>query len=196
MSKLQPSRTTVNSIRTSQRPRVTRKRLTSAVPRAWLLRPCAPYRKAEMPARKMKVGAQKCVTQRVRNSAVSVTSRGLKPPLAKKSRVWSRAITIITRPRSVSIELRRVRSPTAATFIEDTSDGEASGNAVRCDASSVTVMTVIRDQRFEISGRGARMTYRGHSLKMRSHHNIRAGNHGNVRKRRAPRKPPVIQHLP
>jgi hypothetical protein len=32
-----------------------------------------------MPARKMKVGAQKCVIQRVRNSAGSATSRGLKP---------------------------------------------------------------------------------------------------------------------
>lgn len=94
-----------------------------------------------MPARKMKVGAQKCVTQRVMNSAASVTSRGLKPPFAKKSRVWSRAITIMTRPRRMSMELRRVRSPTAVTFVEDTSDGEASGNAVRCDASSVTVMS-------------------------------------------------------
>ena len=36
----------------------------------------------------MKVGAQKCVTQRVRNSAGSVTSRGLKPLAPKKSRVW------------------------------------------------------------------------------------------------------------
>ena len=32
-----------------------------------------------MPARKMKIGAQKCVIQRVRNSAGSATSRGLKP---------------------------------------------------------------------------------------------------------------------
>jgi hypothetical protein len=36
----------------------------------------------------------------------------------------------------------------------------------------------------EISGRGAHMTHRSRSLKLRSHHNIRAGNHGNVRKRK------------
>jgi hypothetical protein len=35
----------------------------------------------------MKVGAQKCVSQRVRNSAGSATSRGLAPLAPKKSRV-------------------------------------------------------------------------------------------------------------
>src|SRR6188472_1025802 len=141
MSKLQPRRTTVNSIRTSQRPRVTRKRLTSQVLRAWLLRPWAPYRKAEMPARKMKVGAQKCVSQRVMNSAASVTSRGLKPPLAKKSRVWSSAITIKTKPRSVSMEFKRVRAPAAARAVADAPGETVSGNAVRRDVSSARVMT-------------------------------------------------------
>lgn len=53
----------------------------------------------------------------------------------------SSVITIITSPRRVSMELRRARSPTAVTFVEGTSDGEAGGNAVRRDASNVTVMT-------------------------------------------------------
>jgi hypothetical protein len=43
-------------------------------------------------------------------------------------------------------------------------------------------------EHFEISGRGAHMTYRGHLLKMRLHHNIRAGNHGNVRDRKGAAK--------
>ena len=41
-------------------------------------------RKAESPARKMKVGAQKCVIQRVTNSAGSITSRGYEAASAKK----------------------------------------------------------------------------------------------------------------
>ena len=37
----------------------------------------------------MKVGAQKCVTQRVRNSAGSITSRGLKPPVPQEPLAWA-----------------------------------------------------------------------------------------------------------
>jgi hypothetical protein len=82
-------------------PRVSRKRLRSQAvfPR--------PNRKAESPERKMKVGAQIWVTQRVRNSAGSVTSRGLNPVLLKKSRVWSKAIMAITSPRRISTEAMR-----------------------------------------------------------------------------------------
>ena len=70
------------------------------------------------------------------------------------------------------------------------------GNAVRrcieCDGHDE--LSVI--EHFEISGRGAHMTYRGHSLKMRSHHNIRAGNHGNVRDRKGAAKTTRYSHLP
>jgi hypothetical protein len=57
----------------------------------------------------MKVGAQKCVTQRVRNSAGSAMSRGLGPLAAKKSRVWSSAISTMTSPRKRSMLSRRTR---------------------------------------------------------------------------------------
>src|ERR1051325_10934587 len=60
-----------------------------------------------MPTRKMKIGAQKCVIQRVMNSANLPASRTLNPPTEKKSRVWSSAMTIMTRPRKRSIEVRR-----------------------------------------------------------------------------------------
>src|SRR3954471_10453911 len=60
----------------------------------------------------MKSGAQKCVTQRVRNSAGSVTSRTFSPPAPKKSRVWSRAIKIMIAPRNRSIESMRGRTAT------------------------------------------------------------------------------------
>jgi hypothetical protein len=38
----------------------------------------------------------KCVIQRVRNSAGSVTSRGFQPPPLKKSRVWPKTIRAMT----------------------------------------------------------------------------------------------------
>ena len=72
-----------------------------------------------MPARNTKTGAQKCVTQRVRNRAGSLTSRGLKPAAAKKSRVWSSAISTMTRPRNRSIESSRTRPGSGAFPIED-----------------------------------------------------------------------------
>ena len=66
-----------------------------------------------MPASSTKIGAQKCVIQRVMNSAGSATSRGFIALPPKKSRVWSSAITISTRPRSRSMELSRGRAPEA-----------------------------------------------------------------------------------
>ena len=59
----------VHSRKMSQRPRVQRKRLTSALVR----RPS--MRKAPVPARKKKTGAQKCVIQRVKNIAGFVSAR-------------------------------------------------------------------------------------------------------------------------
>jgi hypothetical protein len=66
-----------------------------------------------MPASMTKIGAQKWVIQRVMNSAGSATSRGLIALAPKKSRAWSSAITISTRPRSRSMESRRGRTPPA-----------------------------------------------------------------------------------
>src|SRR6516162_1693788 len=73
----------------------------------------------------MKVGAQKCVTQRVRNSAGSAMSRGLGPPAAKKSRVWSSAISSMTSPRSRSTLSRRARSATRDTSLAPAAGGMA-----------------------------------------------------------------------
>src|SRR6478735_6918527 len=64
-------------------------------------------------------GAQKFVIQRVRNSAGSVTSRGFQPPPLKKSRVWSKAISAMTRPRRRSTALRRGRVPTTPCLSDD-----------------------------------------------------------------------------
>jgi hypothetical protein len=57
----QPNATTVTSSTTSHSPRVRRKRARSGVPF-----PLAPCSHAETPARNTNVGAQKCVTHRVR----------------------------------------------------------------------------------------------------------------------------------
>ena len=61
--------------------------------------------------------------------------------IGKKMRVWSSAITIMTRPRSVSIELSRVRALVTAIPADGASDGAVAGNAVRRDVSSANVMT-------------------------------------------------------
>ena len=94
---------------------MTRKRLTSrrAAPLGAVQKGGNPRQEDESRRAEMRHPARQ-------NSAVSVTSRGLKPPLAKKSRVWSRAITIMTRPRSVSIELRRVRAPSLPSLSQKT----------------------------------------------------------------------------
>jgi hypothetical protein len=60
----------------------------------------------------MKTGAQKWVTQRVRNRTGVVVARsvGDAPDMAPrwmKSRTWSRAMMIITAPRSASTENKR-----------------------------------------------------------------------------------------
>src|SRR5438874_457313 len=58
----QPIRTTVNSRKISQSPRVQRKR-----DRSDRVLPRVSERNAPVPARKTKMGAQKCVAQRVKN---------------------------------------------------------------------------------------------------------------------------------
>src|SRR5437762_3400235 len=66
---------------------------------------------------KKKSGAQKCVIQRVKNSAVHVCDKlsGSKVRFVKKSRVWSIAITTMTAPRKKSIDgIRPVE--TSASF--------------------------------------------------------------------------------
>ena len=63
-----------------------------------------------MPARKMKIGAQKCVTQRVRNRAESAMSRGFMPPGPKKSRtvVYFHASSLIATARVQPAEPPRI----------------------------------------------------------------------------------------
>src|SRR5437764_1220768 len=64
------------------------------------------------PVRKIKVGAQKCVTQRVKKWR-TVVSYGLiasNDTSPKKSRTWSRAITTMTNPRSQSTASSRGRA--------------------------------------------------------------------------------------
>ncbi len=63
-----PQRTSVSSTSTSHSPRVARKRASSGRDRR------VPARKADAPARKMKTGAQKWVTQRVKKSPGVVVS--------------------------------------------------------------------------------------------------------------------------
>src|SRR5690606_36682185 len=88
-------RITVSSSRTSHAHRVIRER-----DGAWWVRR---LRKALVPARKMKAGAQKCVTQRVKNTA------GSGPPgaMPEYTRTWSMAMSTMTAPRAMSIEVRR-----------------------------------------------------------------------------------------
>src|SRR3954466_10766753 len=71
----------------------------------------------------MNVGAQKWVIQRVRKSAGSAKSRGFAPLLPKKSRVWSSAISTITRPRAMSIEGMRAAVIAPAGTDRDRSTG-------------------------------------------------------------------------
>src|SRR5262245_62555412 len=94
-----------------------------------------------MPARKMNVGAQKCVIQRVRNSAGSPTSRGLKAPAAKKSRVWSSAISTMTKPRTRSMEAMRVRSAVAPLALDLSGAPLLAGRTARRSESKVRLMT-------------------------------------------------------
>ena len=92
------------STNTSQRPRLTRNAASS-------LRLFLPaMRPAEVPARNTNTGAQKCVTQRVRYrlAGTSGWAMGSCTILNRnRSREWSIAIMTITRPRSMSIEVRR-----------------------------------------------------------------------------------------
>jgi hypothetical protein len=68
----------------------------------------------------MKVDAQIWVTQRVRNSAGSVTSRGLNPVSVKKMRVWSNAMMAITSPRRISTEA--IRAGLSGSAVADPSE--------------------------------------------------------------------------
>ena len=100
-----PKLTQVTSSAISHSPRVTRKRISDA-PRL----PRSHCRKTATPASATKVGAQRCVIQRVANRAGVVWARsvgemGLR---LKKSRVWSSTIRTMTRPRSLSMISRRV----------------------------------------------------------------------------------------
>src|SRR5262245_54811390 len=94
-----------------------------------------------MPARKTNVGAQRCVIHRVRNSAGSATSRGLNPPAAKKSRVWSSAISTITTPRRRSMETIRVRAEAAPPVPDLSGAPLAAGRTARRSDSKVRLMT-------------------------------------------------------
>src|SRR5215471_17715622 len=96
----------VSSRKTSQRPRVQRKR------ESWAgARPARSQKKAPMPAVKKKTGAQRCVIQRVKKRAAVVRARSSGwncwAPEWKNSRVWSRAMTIMTKPRRASTDWMR-----------------------------------------------------------------------------------------
>lgn len=95
-----PKRTMVSSINKSHNPRVNRNFLNS-----WIVTFC-PYRKALVPARKTKVGAQKWEIHRVKNQTgvVWVTSVGEKRVGATKSRTWSRAIITMMIPLRISMD--------------------------------------------------------------------------------------------
>src|SRR4030088_2532997 len=97
----------VSSSSTSQSPRVAIQR-DDAVRRR-------PLNHAATPARKKNIGAQKCVTHRVRNSASEVRSMfsGGNGTLVKKKRTWSSAIRSITIPRIQSMEITRKRGAIA-----------------------------------------------------------------------------------
>ena len=68
----------------------------------------AAYKKAEIPARKMNTGAQKCVIQRVKKSQGVVAARSVgeeyQVPSPKYMRTWSSAMMTMTMPRSKSME--------------------------------------------------------------------------------------------
>src|SRR4026207_663132 len=63
-------------------------------------------RPAPVPVSRKKTGAQRWVIHRVKNRGAVVAERlvGLAPNVPKKSRVWSRAMRIITRPRRTSTD--------------------------------------------------------------------------------------------
>ena len=67
-----------------------------------------PYKKAEIPARKRKAGAQKCVIQRVKKSSGVVVAKSVgdeyQVPYAKYIRTWSRAMMTMTMPRNKSMD--------------------------------------------------------------------------------------------
>ena len=95
---------TVTSISTSHAPRAKRKRASSAGCRRF------PARPALTPASNTNTGAQKCVTQRVRNRAGPTFGFAIgscSAAIMKKSRTWSRAMITMTSPRTMSTEVRR-----------------------------------------------------------------------------------------
>ena len=91
-----------NSANIRNSPRVKRKLISSDFDLPRLI-----YKYAEVPARKTKTGAQKCVIQRVKKSAALVWVRSVGENLAdeKNSRTWSSAMIIITMPRKTSKEI-------------------------------------------------------------------------------------------
>src|SRR6185503_1052913 len=103
VSNVQAKLMMVNSATMSQMPRVNKYH------ESWLILVLFdPYRNAEVPVRKTKTGAQKCVIQRVKNSRGVVVERFVgseyQVPKAKYMRTCYRAIMIITTPRSKSMD--------------------------------------------------------------------------------------------
>src|SRR5262245_14790850 len=103
----------------------------------------------------MNIGAQKCVIQRVRKSAGSATSRGFMPAAPKKSRVWSSAITIMTRPRRRSTESRRTRAAVRAVSTE----GAAVAAGVARSNATELMCLASPDPQVGTAGRGGRTGY-------------------------------------
>jgi hypothetical protein len=96
--------TTTISMNTSHRPRVIRNHASS---RGVLRAAMSP---ALVPARNTNTGAQKCVIQRVKYSGTETLGSctgSCVEPVMKKSRTWSSAMMMITRPRNMSMEPRR-----------------------------------------------------------------------------------------
>jgi hypothetical protein len=86
----------------------------------------------------MKAGAQKCVTQRVKNTP------GVGPPAGtpEKTRTWSIAMRTITAPRMMSIEPMR-ELPSGADLLEarDATSGKLYGpTGVRVPVGETTVL--------------------------------------------------------
>src|ERR1700755_796646 len=118
----------------SQKPRVKRNHESSL-----FVLPRRVERNAPVPARKTKVGAQKCVIQRVKKRPVQVcvgsSGSNAFAYAWKKSRTWSSAMMTITMPRTASTELSRARGSrrSPSRFVVPS---RASTPVVTCDINS------------------------------------------------------------
>src|SRR5215475_6833832 len=104
----------------------------------------------------MNTGAQKCVTQRVRNKAGSATSRGFMPAAPKKSRVWSSAITTMTRPRRRSTESRRAR---VAVRVPSTRGAAAAAGVPCSNATELMVLAFLAHHAGPLAAAGEADSY-------------------------------------